>query len=357
MMRLTPSNLVHAINQLPNQVWFDYVNDRTRTKVQYVQKRGPEGPIVIRRRVSNGNIDELSISTEMLWRAANAIVPNTPINFERVFGSSYNTRSALEALLVHTPQFYWCKPGRIELIRDSAKIKSGHKHIIWLPNKLHENGVMCQTNDVEAISELPIQLVAYDALVDVADTESESLPIDVKRRHLQIQIALVEIGAKLGFRTWVAQNDRGYKYGQKTIGNLDGVINRLSDERVMASYQEAIDAAKLIDCIWFKNGRLMPAVMEVEHSTGVTSGLNRMQKFQKLGPALQDVRWVIVAADEDRNDVLRKANDPQFSSLETRYFSYSAVEELYSLCRRRGLSNHSVNEKFLDCFMESCRQH
>lgn len=357
MMKLTASNLVAAIKRLPNEVWFDYVNERTPTKVQYVRSQGPEGPIVILRRKGSGKIEELSISTEMLWRAANAIMPGMPVNFERVFGSSYNSRSALEALLAHTPEFYWCRPGRVELINGSPKIKAGHKHIVWRPDNPHKNAVLCKTDEVEAISELPVQLVAYDALVGLSDAAPESLPIDVKRRHLQIQIALIEIGAKLGFRTWVAQNDRGYQYGQKTIANLDSVIGRLSDERTLSAYQEAVDAGKMIDCIWFKNGRLMPAVMEVEHNTGVTSGLNRMQKFQKLGPALQDVRWVIVAADEDRSEVLRKANDPQFASLDTKYFSYSAVEELHSLCRRRGLSNRSVNEMFLDCFMESCRTH
>ena len=94
--------------------------------------------------------------------------------------------------------------------------------------------------------------------------------------------------------------------------------------------------------------------MEVEHSTGVISGLSRMKKFQDLGPSLTGIRWVIVAPDEDREDVIRKANTLQFKSLDTKYFSYSSVEELYSLCKKRNLSSKAVNESFLDCFMERC---
>ncbi|MEQ1546887.1 MAG: hypothetical protein ABL924_17875 [Methyloglobulus sp.] len=180
------------------------------------------------------------------------------------------------------------------------------------------------------------------------------MDIDVRRRHLQIQIALIEIGLQLGFRTWIAHNDKGFQYGEKKVGELEGVIARLSDERVLASYEEARVAANLIDCIWFKNGKLMPAVMEVEQSTGVTSGLTRIKKFQDLGPRLANIRWVIVAADEDREEVIRKANTLQFQSLNTKYFSYSAVEELYSLCKRRKISNKAVNEEFLDCFIEPC---
>jgi len=60
------------------------------------------------------------------------------------------------------------------------------------------------------------------------------------------------------------------------------VIVSLRDEKLLSAYIEASQAALMIDCIWFKNGKLMPAVMEVEHSTGVTSGLTRMKNFQDI---------------------------------------------------------------------------
>jgi type II restriction enzyme len=52
----------------------------------------------------------------------------------------------------------------------------------------------------------------------------------------------------------VAANDRGLKYNGKVIAQMDGVIDSLSNEKVLSSYSEAIDGAKLIDCIWFRNG-------------------------------------------------------------------------------------------------------
>ena len=128
------------------------------------------------------------------------------------------------------------------------------------------------------------------------------------------------------------------------------MIEDLKDERVMTAYTEAIKAALLIDVIWYKNGKLMPAVMEVEQSTGVTSGLSRMKNFQDNFVKLQDIRWVIVAPDSDRSKVIEKANKEQFKSLDTKFFSYSAVEELYYLCQTRKI--RGVTEDFLDCFME-----
>ena len=60
----------------------------------------------------------------------------------------------------------------------------------------------------------------------------------------------------------------------------------------------------------------------------------------------------IVAPDEDRVKVLRKAQVEQFSELKTKFFPYSAVMELYSICERRKL--RGVTDEFLDCFMEDC---
>jgi type II restriction enzyme len=93
----------------------------------------------------------------------------------------------------------------------------------------------------------------------------------------------------------------------------------------------------------------MPAVMEVEHTTGITSGLSRMKNFKDKFPPFP-TRYVIVAPDEDRHKVLQECNKEQFRDLNPLYFPYSSVEELYSLCQRRKLKG--VTENFLDCFME-----
>jgi type II restriction enzyme len=360
-MKLSAANIVKAIMGLPKGRWFEYIEKKTKSQIRVVSNDGPEGPIQVERRTPSKDggapsITPLSLSRQMIWRIANASAPNVPINFDRVLAGSYNSRSLLEALLVHAPEFYWCKPGRIEFISDSPKIKTGHKHMVWMPDTPHKNGILTESKVSSglAVSEILTQSAIYDSLAITKASVPADMDINIKRRHLQIQIALIEIGNHLGFNTWIAHNDKGFKYGDKTVGELDGVVANLADEQVLAAYNEAQKAAHLIDCIWFKDGKRMPAVMEVEQSTGVTSGLIRMKNFQDSGPGLADIRWVIVAADEDREKVIRKANVEQFSTLDTRYFSYSAVEELYDLCKRRKLSKMAVNEAFLDCFLEPC---
>ena len=141
-----------------------------------------------------------------------------------------------------------------------------------------------------------------------------------KRRHSQIQALLVEIGTHLGFRTWVAQNDQGIEYKGQKLGEMDGVVVRLDEIKLLSSFNDAIRQALLIDVIWFRNGKLMPAVIEIEHTTGVTSGLSRMRKFYDLAPPVPS-RWVIAAADADRETVMAKANHEQYPSHEAEILS------------------------------------
>lgn len=354
MRRVTAFDLAKAISSLPTNRAYYYINPKTKGQIHIVRVDMPQGPVVVKRfNTEKGETlkdsKEEKLSTKMLWRVANSLREEQPINIDRVLGGSYNTRSVLEALLAHTPEFYFCYPGRIEDAGGETKIRDGHKHLVWSPEKPHKLGVIEKTETNVVISEVPNIEVFYDSVVVPDSMIEKNMDIDVQRRHAQIQIALISIGLQLGFRTWVAQNDKGIIYKNKKIAELEGVVANLSAEKLVSAYPEAAKAALLIDCIWFKNGRLMPAVMEVEHSTGVTSGLTRMKGFQDALPPFP-TRYVIVAADEEREKVIREANKEQFKTMNTRFFSYTAVEELYSLCQRRKLKG--VTEEFLDTFME-----
>jgi type II restriction enzyme len=353
-MKLTAEDIVRAIHHLPKNRVYHYPNPVTRTVIEIADVILPEGPIHIRRYnpeegETSATAETQSISSQMIWRVANAFSQNQPVNIDRVLGASYNTRSALEALLAHTPQFYMCYPGRIENIKSSVDIKSGHKHLLWLADLPHQAGEVVTKETKVVISEIPNQEVMYDALSFPDDILQQGLDINIQRRHAQIQIALINIGQHLGYKTWVAQNDRGIIYKQKRLGEMENVLPSLRESTLISSWDEAIRAALLIDCIWFKNGRLMPAVMEVEHTTGVTSGLTRMKKLQDAIPSVL-TRYVIVAPDEDRQKVITEINQEQFHSLNAKYFPYSAVEELWALCERRKIKG--ITEEFLDCYME-----
>ncbi len=356
MLKITAYNLVRAINQLSKRVNYNYISPKTKGLIRIENVILPAGPIQIRRwnptkgeNYRRAKVE--SISSEMIWRVANAITEGEPINLDRVLGASYNTRSVLESLIALTPEFYFCYPGRIKDIDGHSSIEHGHKHLVWLPEEPHQNGVFVekQMNNM-AISEIPIQSVTYDSIILPDGLVLEgNMDIEVVRRHTQIQIALYLIGLQLGYRTWIAQNDKGIVYRDKPLVDQPGIIPNLGNENIISAFPGAEPSAKFIDCIWFQNGKFMPAVMEVEHTTGITSGLTRMKGLQDCLPAF-GTRYVIVAPDEDREKVVNEANRPQFRSLDARFFSYSSVEELYYFCTHRNL--HGVTQEFLDCFME-----
>lgn len=353
-MRITAENIVRSIARLPTDRTYHYINPSTPTNLRIEHVILPEGPIYIKRwdPAKEGSYERarrVSISSEMIWRIANALTENQPVNFERVFAASYNTRSALEALMAYTPEFYYCYPGRIEMINSTSRIQAGHKHLMWCPSKPHELGKLVEIQTDMVISEIPNNEIIYDSLGFSPESLTEAMDIPAKRRHTQMQIAIIEIGKQLGYRTYIAQNDMGITYKEQKIGQMEGVVPSLQRENIMKVYTAAAHAARLIDCIWFENGSLMPAVMEVEHSTGVTSGLQRMLGLYNHIKGFS-TRYVIIAPDEERDKVIREANRPEFQPLNARFFPYSAVEELFVLCNKRKIKG--VTQEFLDCYLE-----
>jgi len=354
MQRVTGYNLVAAIGQLPKNCDYNYINQRTRGQIRIVRVEHPAGPIIIKRCNPNkgetfSEAKEVSMSTEMIWRVANAFYEDQPINVDRILGASYNTRSVLESLIAYTPQFFYCYPGRIADIAGQTTIERGHKHLVWCPNHPHRLGELSELRTDVAISEIPTSAAVYDSL-DLPDSlDLHGMDIEVARRHVQIQIALYLIGHQLGYETWIAQNDKGIKYQGKPLIEHDGILKSIAEKPLVGPYSGAVVAGRFIDCIWFDGDRDIPAVMEVEHTTGVTSGLDRMKNFHDHIPPIGS-RYVIVAPDEDRDHVLAEARKPMFSGMDIRIFPYSSVEELYILCQRRHL--RGITKEFLDCYME-----
>lgn len=350
----TANDLCRAINSLDKRRYYGYLDSKNHGEIMIVSVQMPEGPIVIRRRRSASGVfgKEVSMSSQMLWRTANALNSGIPINLDRVLGGSYNTRSVLESLLAHTPEIYTCLPGRVESIQGEERIVRGHKHII-LSEKPHAAGITQSINLGEdcVISEVPSMGMMYDVVPAVR--RADPLDIEIRRRHSQIQVAIAEIGKSLSMRTWISVEDRGIRYNGKVIIEYPYIVRDLRDERSINNYPEAMSFAKDIDCMYFNGG--LPFAFEVEHTTGVTPGLNRMLSFMKNGPNLA-TRYVIVAPDEDRNLVMRKSQPDQFEDLHPLYFPYSQVEDLYSFIKRHGGQLKGVKkEDFMLNFMEECR--
>lgn len=347
----TAADICRAIRALDRGRLYGYLNENTHGEIQIVSVREPEGPIIIRRRRIGGAwSDHQHISSPMIWRIANALNAGLPVNVDRVLGGSYNTRSVFEALLAHTPEIYTCMPGRLENIGGVTKVKRGHKHILFDPEHPHALGEVTVRDLGEncVISETPTGAAMYDVIPPPLRGEMD---IEIARRHSQIQVALAEIGRALAMRTWVAVEDHGIVHDGHNIMEFPFIVHSLESERVISNFPEAVDVGRHIDCLQFNGG--LPFAFEVEHTTGVTSGLSRMLTFHEKAPHLSTY-FVVVAPDEDRNLVMERANRWQYREISPMYFPYSNVEELYAFARKRKGVIRGADKRFLLNFMEPC---
>ena len=345
---LTPSSLVTQIMHLPKKP-LQYATGKGECLI--VNTILPEGPIIFKRR-NNGaswsTCKEETISSTMLWRVVNALNTKIPIQLDRVLGASYNSRSVLETIIASCPNFFICKPDRITYIAGQVICTKAHKHLIYKPDMDHMPGVVTHLDVHGYISEVPSVDVFMDEIT-LPTIPNKPQPIDpqIQRMHSQMQVALCETADWLDMRSWVAIQDHGIQYHNKNILQFPFVINDLNTERVINNFPEAVKVAKNVDCIWFNGG--MPFAFEVEHSTGVTSGLTRMHS---LFTTLSFIRtnYVIVAADDARSEVLRKSSDPQFHDMDLWYLPYSGVAELHAFTQRH--QNRGVTRDFMKSFME-----
>ncbi len=354
--KFTCENIVDAIAALPRSNTYNYINPSTHTVIKILDVAKPYGPITIARyNPAKGQTartaETQSISKEMLFRLSNAISEGLPINMDRVFGASYNTRSALESLICHTPQVYYCYPGRIENKNGVTSIKNGHKHIIWIPDKPHAPGQLTETKlQHMEINEIPTRSVIYNALeLPKSTTPLKPLDANVTRMHTLMQMALYEIGKGFGLDTYIAANDSGIKYKGKALHDHEHIVKDLMDKPTVAGFDGAVAAGRLIDAMWFSQ-RSIPAVFEIEHSTGVTSGLNRMKGFAGHLPPYKDIRFIIVADESLRDKVTQEINKPQFAELHAYYLSYATINEMLSLVQSRKLKG--ITDAFIETFLE-----
>lgn len=144
--------------------------------------------------------------------------------------------------------------------------------------------------------------------------------------HTEIQGWLRDLGSALGFKVWVAANDRARPYGEGRLA--DGCLDTLPMAIENALAAETI---RLIDILWLDEaGQRIEAAFEVEHTTSIYSGIVRMLDLALgLGEGNSSA-YFLVAPDEREEDVRLQFARPAFSrvtDLHLRYLPYSELRK------------------------------
>jgi type II restriction enzyme len=154
------------------------------------------------------------------------------------------------------------------------------------------------------------------------------------RTHTGVQRLLLGLGRLLGFKIWVAQNDRnrmvdGGKLADGCLDELSGIV-----------HSPVGDAVRLIDVLWVdpSSGRVV-AAFEVEHTTDAARGMIRMLCLA-CGPTPHALKAMFIVAPDNRERQIRaQLSFPVFKrpdSPKLLFIPYSELEANQSSIARSG---------------------
>ncbi|HDR9037950.1 TPA: type II restriction endonuclease [Burkholderia contaminans] len=151
--------------------------------------------------------------------------------------------------------------------------------------------------------------------------------------HTEVQGWLRDLGHALGFRVWIATNDRSRPYAGGKLA--DGCVAELPASLSI----NGADTVPLIDVIWLDPDGSVAAAFEVEHTTSIYSGIVRLLDLA-LGSVTSAQRHLyLVAPDARENDVRSQLARPAFSrvsELGIKYLPYGALKEHRASIERFG---------------------
>ncbi|MBI4331611.1 MAG: type II restriction endonuclease [Chloroflexi bacterium] len=144
--------------------------------------------------------------------------------------------------------------------------------------------------------------------------------------HTEVQGWLRDLGLALGFRVWIASNDRNRPHAGGRLA--DGCLDTLPDS---LRHRSAAETIALIDVLWvgLENERVA-AAFEVEHTTSIYSGIVRMLDLALGLPGELPCGLFLVAPDQRIEEVREQLLRPAFSgvrNLNVRFLPYGQLEK------------------------------
>lgn len=159
--------------------------------------------------------------------------------------------------------------------------------------------------------------------------------------HTEIQAWLRDLGLALGYKVWVAVNDRGRSYNGGTLAT--GCADVLPSSIVGSS---GVDSIRLIDILWIDpDGERVAAAFEVEHTTSIYSGIVRMLDLALSSGLHATGGLFLVAPDAREEEVRAQLRRPAFSrvaDLQVRFLPYGELEKHKEAIARFGTGMKGV---------------
>lgn len=170
--------------------------------------------------------------------------------------------------------------------------------------------------------------------------------------HTEIQGLLLNLGAEMGFDTWVARNDKSKRWNGKLLSELPNTRTELP-----LQFDDATNKTiELIDVLWLK-GNSIVAAFEVESTTSIYSGLLRMSDLVSMQPNLR-IPLYLVAPEERRDKVFSEINRPTFAKLTqplSEICRFISFDEFRGKLKEIGTYLRFLRPEILQELSESCK--
>ena len=246
-----------------------------------------------------------------------------PFNTKIVQG--YNRRTGASVKLGSWPQFLAMRAGILDLNTRYRDVLSNDLGAIGaLLFDIGADRYPAPPRDGAEAATFAERLRAARAAA-AAQTPAEVCSEKDEASHSEVQSWLRDLGHALGYRVWIAANDRGRLYAGRPLGK--GCLPALPPVLMAAP---GADAVRLIDVLWLRaDADRVAAAFEVEHSTSIYSGVVRMLDLA-LGHADPQAEGglFLVAPDARETEVRAQLARPAFARVAELGISWLPYGEL-----------------------------
>jgi hypothetical protein len=178
------------------------------------------------------------------------------------------------------------------------------------------------SKNVPSTPEQILEAEVYSEKEEPCETAASS------NEHTEIQYLLLRLGNDLGFKVWVAKNDKNKQHNGDSFSAIPNIVTELP----LQFDSQVNKTIKLIDVLWLNKRNSIEAAFEIESTTSIYSGLLRMSDLIAMQPNL-NISLYLVAPDSRRDKVMAEINRPTFSRREPplsemcRFISFSKIKE------------------------------
>lgn len=121
---------------------------------------------------------------------------------------------------------------------------------------------------------------------------------------------LLNIANELNYRSWFSEKQQSLK-----------------NEKMISAFDDVIEEAKYIDCIWFNGAKEIPAFLKISNNENMVESLCRLKNIKELLPRY-NTNFILIAPDECIDKFSAEIKKPIFDNFDAKFWPLSKLDSL-----------------------------